>query len=66
MDRNINTVRAAWLEYTRYIAPLLKDDDVARKWKKSDQAENRFYNRRKPLFSAIHQLMDGNYFYYLQ
>jgi hypothetical protein len=54
MDRKIESVRAAWLEYTKNIAPLLDKKN----WQKSE-TETRFFNRRKPLFAAMHQLLDG-------
>ena len=57
MDRKINTVRAAWLEYTRYIIPLLENKND---WRRSD-SETRFYNRRKPLYTAINKLVNGNF-----
>ena len=56
MDRKINSVRAAWLEYIRYIAPLLENKKA---WQRAE-SETRFLNRRKPLFAAMHQLLDGN------
>jgi hypothetical protein len=55
MDRNISSVRSAWLEYTTIIAPLLK-----KKWIKNG-TETRFYDRRRPLFEAMLQLIDGNF-----
>lgn len=56
MDRKINTVRGAWLEHTRYIAPLL---EIQNGWRKS-ASETKFYNRRKPLYTAINLLVNGN------
>ena len=57
VDKQINTVRAAWLEYTRCIDLLLENKND---WRRSD-SETRFYNRRKPLYTAINKLVNGNY-----
>jgi hypothetical protein len=60
MDRKINSVRAAWLEYIRYIAPLLENKKA---WQRAE-SETRFLNRRRPLFAAMHQLLDGNVLFF--
>ncbi|KAH9104386.1 hypothetical protein AeMF1_019516 [Aphanomyces euteiches] len=60
MSRSIDTVRLAWKEYQVGLngAPALKDLELQHgaKWRSTD-VERKFFQRRKPLYTAIEQLM---------